>query len=612
MVVGFPVVGCPWRRSGAAKGSSASSRARALVVLLLLAVLQPVAPAYAGGALIGADDRRLAVTREVSVIRWDGAQEQIVTRLTVAGDTPDAAWLMPVPSRATVRLGDPALLEQLTAATAPSYRTRRHFWPQDGDWPLTSGTGRGPEPPPPPARGPGVGVVANGRLGPFDVAHLSATDPAALASWLRTNGFALPAGLQDALQPYVALRWQYVAIKLAPAAAGALSGPLDPLHVTFDAKTPVYPMRLSSTPRSLSLYVLAAHRMEPVSPVGGSRPRVTFAGRVASDSAPLSTFSRQTPYVTVVAQEFPGTTVTADHELRRAATDAPVQQVVYADRLRTLAGVPAWLLAVTAAILALAATAIRVAVRVRGGPGGRTGRREQAPGDAPASAPQSATPFTIPAPSEGNTAPMTGTTEEPRPIGLTTRVTDALDALRARVRSASGDAGRPRAGVDGIPPMPTEAPTVGVPPRAGNGVPGGGVSGSGVSGVAEDWASEVQGAVPREEVFFGAESAYDVPPMPETAPTVGVPASPRVPPMPSTAPTVPPVPSYAPSAPAPAPDDGGTAHLFTSPVDVPHAAVPSGLHKYPFCAPPLNQNTFGTRQKHRRVSQVPRQGRGLG
>ncbi|WP_416971912.1 DUF2330 domain-containing protein [Streptomyces sp. 4F14] len=537
-----------------AKGSFTSLRARALAALLLPAVLLPVAPAHAGGALIAGDGRRAAVTREVSVVRWDGAREQIVTRLTVSGDAPDAAWLMPVPARASVELGDPALLDGITAATTPSYRTRPHFWPQDGDWPFTSG-GRPPGPPPPERRpdgGAGVGLVAGERLGPFDVAHLSAADPAALAAWLRANGYTLPPGLQDALRPYVALRWQYVAIKLSPAAYGALDGVLDPLHVSFATEAPVYPVRLASTPASLSLYVLADHRMEPASAVGGSRPRVTYAGRVPADSGALSTFARATPYLTAIAQDLPAR-VTADHTLRRASTDAPVRQTVYADRLRTLAGIPAWLLAVTAVILVLAASAIHVAVR-----GNRTRKGSHAG--------ESATP------SEGSTPEMTGTPEETLLNGLTARVSEALEALRARVTGGGG----PRAG--GIPPMPQEPPTVGA-----GGVP----------------------PMPRSAPDSG------VPPMPGVAP-----AFPEVPPVPLVAPRVPPmprvppVPSHAPPG-SPSPTtDGGTAHLFGSPGDVPRVSASAGLHKYPFCAPPLNQGAFGSRQKHRRAQQVPRQSSG--
>ncbi|MFG2131625.1 DUF2330 domain-containing protein [Streptomyces sp. NPDC048751] len=244
-------------------------RVRVLAVVLALFALQLgslVAPAYACGcgALVPGARQQVFVGREVSVVRWDGLQEQIVMRLSVTGDADRAAWIMPVPRRATVKLGDPALFDELAAATAPTERTRYHFWPQDGDWPLTTGDGAGARPP---GRGvgaarPEVGVVGRQRLGPFDVARLTATDPGALDGWLRTNGFAFP-------------------------------------------------------------------------------PRL-------------------------VGQEFPTpTTISGDHELRRAATDAPYRQVIYQERLRTVGGTPAWLLTVGGGLAALTVGVVWLTLRPR-------------------------------------------------------------------------------------------------------------------------------------------------------------------------------------------------------------------------------------------------------
>lgn len=349
-------------------------RARLTAVLLALLTVQLgslVSPAYACGcgALIPGGQGRITVGREVSVVRWDGEQEQVVMSLTVHGDAERAAWLMPVPHRATVRLGDPGLFDQLATATAPVHRLRRHFWPQDGDWPLTTGGDTGAPPPHGPGPGGwGVGVVGRERLGPFDVARLTADDPAALDDWLRANDFALPAGLTTALRPYAERRWEFVAVRLVPESAGAaLRGRLDPLHLTFAADRPVYPMRLSRlapAPQSLGLYVLAAHRMEPAAPIGGERPRVTFAGRLGATAGPLAELVRGTPFLTAVAQEFPHPSqITGDHELRRSASDTAFRQAVYEDRLMTVAGIPLWLLTIVGALAVANTVAVVLGVR---------------------------------------------------------------------------------------------------------------------------------------------------------------------------------------------------------------------------------------------------------
>ncbi|MFI6032908.1 DUF2330 domain-containing protein [Streptomyces sp. NPDC051315] len=348
-------------------------RGRLLALLLALLATQLgslIAPAYACGcgALVPGGQQRVAVHREVSVVRWDGDQEQIVMSLSVTGDADRAAWIMPVPSRATVRLGDAEVFDQLADATAPEERTRHHFWPRDGDWPLSATDGAGAAPLP--GAGPGVGVVGRERLGPFDVARLTATDPAALDDWLGDNGFTFPPRLETALRPYVDQRWEYVAVRLAPETAGTpLSGELEPLHLTFASDTLVYPMRLSelaTTPQSLALYVLAEHRMEPVSRIGGERPRVTFAGRVGTATGPLGELADGTPFLTALTQEFPvPSSISADHELRRTAEDTAYRQVTYESRLLTVAGIPAWLLTVVGVLGALVTGAVVLGVRVR-------------------------------------------------------------------------------------------------------------------------------------------------------------------------------------------------------------------------------------------------------
>lgn len=337
------------------------------VVLALLGVQLSwlIAPAYACGcgAMVPAAAQRISVASEQSVLRWDGRQEQIVMRLTVGGDARDAAWIMPVPHRATVKLGDPALFDQLGAAVAPVHRTRYHFWPRNGDWPFDAHDEV--DAAAPPADG-GVTVVGRQRLGPFDVARLTATDPGALDTWLRGHGFTFPARLKTALRPYVDRRWEYVAVRLAPENARApLQGALDPIHLAFASDRPVYPMRLSRlarTPQSLGLYVLAAHRMRTRTAIGGTEPQVVFAGRLGKRAGALGRLAAGTPYLTALTQQFPDPArILGDHELLRAAADTPVQNVIYDDRLREVAGVPAWLLTAGGGLL-LVVTAVALGV----------------------------------------------------------------------------------------------------------------------------------------------------------------------------------------------------------------------------------------------------------
>ncbi|WP_200302190.1 DUF2330 domain-containing protein [Streptomyces adelaidensis] len=350
------------------------ARGRLLAVVLALLGLQLaslVAPAYACGcgAMVPDSERNMYVNREMSVVRWDGREEQIVMSLTVAGDARTAAWIMPVPSRATVRLGDAAVFDRLDEETAPESRRREYFWPRSGDWPFEWGTsdGAGAEAP---QAGAGVGVVGRERLGPFDVARLTATDSGALGDWLDENGFALPDRLDAALEPYVRQKWEYVAIRLAPedsASNAPLSGTLDPLHLTFASDEPVYPMRLSrlaTTPQSLALYVLAEHRMEPSSAIGGDRPEVTFAGRLDAPTGTLGDLTAGgTDFLTAIDQNFPQPSqISDDHTLRRSPTDDTYRKVIYMDEMWTVGGIPGWLFTFGLGIAVLAIKAVAVAI----------------------------------------------------------------------------------------------------------------------------------------------------------------------------------------------------------------------------------------------------------
>ncbi|MEV1068451.1 DUF2330 domain-containing protein [Streptomyces sp. NPDC050263] len=538
------MVGFPRERRRRLRARGERLRGRVVAVLLVLLAIQLgslVAPAYACGcgALVPGDGRRLTVGREASVVRWDGKQEQLVMSLTVDGDADRAAWIMPVPNRATVELGDPELFDQLTGATAPEQRTRHHFWPQDGDWPLTTGDDDRVGPPPPGAGAGGVGVVGRQRLGPFDVARLTATDPADLDDWLRSNDFVFPAALKTALQPYVDRRWEYVAVRLTPESTGAaLNGRLDPLRLTFAADTLVYPMRLSrlaATPQSLGLYILAAHRMEPASRIGGERPRVTFAGRLGTTTGPLAELAKGTPFLTAVAQEFPRPTeISGDHELRRAATDTAFRQVVYEDRLLALAGIPVWLLTVVGGLAA--ANTVAVVLGVRRG----RARRASVPGPrhAVGCQPAAANPApgapTIPAP-----APTTAPTAAPTPATAPAPATAAMPAAPPGFAAPPTPPALPAAPPvpsAPAPPMPSAPPAPFVPPS----VP---------PFLRPPMARSTSRPTSRP-------TSRAVPPMPSTPPSQelpvpGTPATPATPDTPATppGPRTPPRPRFAPPAP---------------------------------------------------------------
>lgn len=131
-----------------------------------------------------------------------------------------------------------------------------------------------------------VAILREEAVGMYEVAVLQAGSPEALQTWMESNGFMFPEGMDEAVWAYVEARWAFVAIK-ARIGDGAAAVPFPGMRETnterpedtdfdgfvqamgfrFETEEPVLPMRLSAynattdTPRNV-VYMLTE---EPVS-----------------------------------------------------------------------------------------------------------------------------------------------------------------------------------------------------------------------------------------------------------------------------------------------------------------------------------------------------------
>ncbi|MBI5034801.1 MAG: DUF2330 domain-containing protein [Chloroflexi bacterium] len=239
-------------------------------VVLSLAFLASPADACGCGGYIP-NGGNAYISQERALLRWDGKTEDIVMSLGVLGQSKDAAVILPVPSRAEMKLGDARVFDELAEFTKPQVREERV--PSR----LTLGAGAAPE-------GAAVTVLERKQLGPFDVSNLAATDTNALGEWLKANGYYdnFSPGLAKALQPYADQGWNFIAVRIQPGTStDSLKGNLDPLWATFATNKLVYPMRASANAsnwQSVTVYVLADHRVQKNTSFGASN--VTFAGWV--------------------------------------------------------------------------------------------------------------------------------------------------------------------------------------------------------------------------------------------------------------------------------------------------------------------------------------------
>lgn len=259
------------------------------ILLITLLIVTPPANACGCGVYIPREGAG-GVIQERALVRWDGQTEEIVMALGVQGQSSEAAWIMPVPAEATVKLGEAKLFDVLQELTKPKVEQRYGI-----EWPLAFGGSMaldgaigGAAP---------VTLLRQQTLGPFEISTLAATDAAALSQWLADNGYTFPKGLTEVLQPYVEQQWLYIAARLTPGAADeALTGELDPLWITFPTTELVYPMRptaLATGVLPVYVYVLAEHRVEKTQTFGDSH--IPFAEWI--DPASLPADSPLRPFV---------------------------------------------------------------------------------------------------------------------------------------------------------------------------------------------------------------------------------------------------------------------------------------------------------------------------
>lgn len=159
--------------------------------VLLSTLLLTALPAQACGC--GMDIPRegdTSVPQERALIRWDRQTDDSFMSLSVEGAARDAAWIVPVPSRATVHLADATLFAELEDLTKPAMKVEWGIGGTQGD------TGSAPG-------SAAVTVRECQTIGPFNVSNLAATDVGALRDWLTAHGYRVPARLDTVLDRYV-------------------------------------------------------------------------------------------------------------------------------------------------------------------------------------------------------------------------------------------------------------------------------------------------------------------------------------------------------------------------------------------------------------------------
>jgi len=239
----------------------------AAFITCLLATTLAIEQARADGAMFVTEatwrrHRERAMINEPeqkAVVFFSKGQEQLIISPSYEGKWSDFAWVVPVPARPKVEILKGAIFHELATLMMPKPRS---------------------------AALPGKATMADGHVtvlerktvGAYDVSVLAATDGKALVKWLAANKYHLPDKAIAPINAYVKDRWTFVACRIkAPAAAkGLATGTLAPLKLTFPAKKPVYPLKLSSV--NPKPFMVLVYLLLPLRELGGDAGRVSFRG----------------------------------------------------------------------------------------------------------------------------------------------------------------------------------------------------------------------------------------------------------------------------------------------------------------------------------------------
>ena len=235
-------------------------------------VTTPDADAFCGTFVAGGNVDLYNDATQVALMR-QGTKTVLSMQNNYKGPVKDFAMVVPVPvvlMEEQVKVLSPELFKKMDQLSAPRLV---EYWESDpcqppyqyddaaGGWADMGSAswdmgGTGEEPPP-------VVIEAEFEVGEYDVVVLSASQGAALESWLTENNYAIPAGASPIFQQYIQNDMYFFVAKIDPAKVTFDQGEavLSPLRFAYDSPQFSLPVRLgminSSGEQDLIIYILS-------------------------------------------------------------------------------------------------------------------------------------------------------------------------------------------------------------------------------------------------------------------------------------------------------------------------------------------------------------------
>jgi hypothetical protein len=226
----------------------------ALALATLIIWSAPAVLGFCGFYVAKADTRLFNRASQVVLVR-DGDRTVLTMANDYQGSLKEFAVVVPVPTflrREQIHVGDRALVDHLDAYSAPrlvEYFDSNPCLTYPSAMPLMAGAagraGARMASQDAAERSRGVTIEAKYTVGEYDILILSAQQSSGLETWLRENGYRIPAGASEVLGSYLKQNMRFFVAKVNLAEQAKLGYSfLRPLQVAYESPKFMLPIRL--------------------------------------------------------------------------------------------------------------------------------------------------------------------------------------------------------------------------------------------------------------------------------------------------------------------------------------------------------------------------------
>jgi len=228
---------------------------RKLLFTAALIAVSPLLFSFCGFYVSKADGTLKNKTSQVILVR-DGNRTSLTMYNDFKGDTKDFAMVVPVPvvlKKDDIKVVDQSIFQKLNDYSAPrlveywdqnpcnSYENedKVSFSRSELSSVVVSGYGTAKR------KELGVKIEAKYLVGEYDILILSARESGGLKQWLTGNGYKIPEGAEEVLEPYIKSNLKFFVVKVNETEKKKLNNNfLRPIQISFNSPKFMLPIRL--------------------------------------------------------------------------------------------------------------------------------------------------------------------------------------------------------------------------------------------------------------------------------------------------------------------------------------------------------------------------------